>query len=337
MRTSFQLMLVLGLAVLSVSAFAQQDQQVQQPMQDQQVQQSQPADLTQYLQYELNTIALLTAQSNYLLSQGDRLGASLFGSFVPDHNMQAQALMAAIRANGGDPSSIVACTPGLISGDRVALARGSLWPNTKAIDAYSTLLEGAPNDVTTRIATNGLNNITRQYNSMVIAQASPAGMNGTTQSVVQAALTLERATVTNLQTQAAQLQQLGDSASADMLTAQIAPHQQLATNLECLLTQMCGNPALAVAPAATAIPTRNMLMVNVAVMNTQMANTYAIMGQGLPMNSPILSASQCGQSVALAGVAQLRDIIAVAPTMSMAPAVASVPPMGSALPMVPQQ
>jgi hypothetical protein len=141
-----------------------------------------------------------------------------------------------------------------------------------------------------------MNAASRHFSSLTVARAaivkSPASMvEGMT-----AALTLERGIVADLQVQATQLQQLGDTTTANMLLGAIPAHQQQVASLTSLVTQLGGNPARAVPPPTIALMTRADILSHQQIVATQMIDSYALPIHAFP-NTTMATLSQQGQTI----------------------------------------
>lgn len=254
--------------------------------------QQRATNLTPYLQAEVNEIAMLNAQWNYLQQQGDALGAALIASYIPDHQMQANFLSSAIQAQGGNPSSIQPTgTPFL--GTRQAIIEHDTQAHQQVIQSYQRLASSTDPNIR-QLALMGQSGAMRHRSSLIIARAATTGTPVDLQNGLLAALSLERGAVLDLQTQAARLQVLGDTNSATMLLNFVPAHQQQVAAVEALLIQMGGNPALATVAPVVALPSRADILQHERVMNMQLVNTYALPIASLP-NSPLRNLALAGQ------------------------------------------
>lgn len=260
--------------------------------------------LTPYLQAELTEIALLTAQSNYLQQHNDPLGAAVVASYVPDHQMQATMLSNAIRAAGGDPTKVKAESGTPFVGKRLAIVRHDLAQHRQAQNLYLDLMKRATDPETKQLATLGFNGASRHFSSLTVAEAATVKTRTAQLEGLLAALTLERGTIVDLQTQAARLQQLGDQNTATILLNQVPAHQQQVNSLASLVTQMGGNPALAVAPPTAALPTRNDILLHQQVLARLFINTYALPATAFP-GTAIQTLSLQGQNIQVQTMAAL--------------------------------
>ena len=186
-------------------------------------------DLTPFLQAERNEIALLTAQSNCLQQQGDPLGAALVASYIPDHQMQANALATAIQARGGDPATIVAnVTPAL--GARTDVVEHDITAHQQVARDYQRLAQRTSDTAVRQLALMGQGGAERHLNSLIIARASTGAASRINEGLI-ASLALERGAINDLQTQAAQLTALGQTDQANKLTTLIPRKLPKAKNL----------------------------------------------------------------------------------------------------------
>ena len=224
--------------------------------------QAQPAnDLMPFLQSEVNEISLLTAQSNYLQQQGDPLGAALIASYIPDHQMQAQALSTAISAMGGNPATITPTTAAPFLGSRLAVIQYDEKHHQMAIRDYQRFARRTSDPTSRQLAIIGASTASRHFNSLVVAQGGTTGTDRDIRNSLLAAITLEQGSISDLRTQSAQLCQLGNSGAATLLSNQIPAHQQQVITLTSLITQMGGNPSRAAAPLPTAaLPTSTAIL-----------------------------------------------------------------------------
>ncbi|MHB9131886.1 MAG: hypothetical protein ACYDBB_12475 [Armatimonadota bacterium] len=238
--------------------------------------------LMNYLQAERNEIALLQAQATCMQSQGDTMGAALVASYIPDHQMQADMLAAVIKARGGCPENVSAnVTPFL--GTRQQMLDHDMQQHAQVVSMYQTLRTQSTDDpAVQQLAVAGLNGASRHFSSIQVARS--ATMSPTTLSTegLLAALSLERGVIADLQVQSARLTQLGDTNGAAMLRNAIPAHQQQVNNLVAMITQMGGDPTLAVAPPVVALNTRDQIIAHERAVNTQLANTYALPVASLP-------------------------------------------------------
>lgn len=271
--------------IMSIGAFAQQ------------------ADLSRFLQAEVNEIVLLSAQSNYLQQQGDPLGAALVASYIPDHQMQASLLANEVARLGGNPAQI---TPNMqpVLGTRQQIIDLDIQQHQQARNSYQQFARDTKSPIAQRLAINGQSGAARHFSSLQVAQGAilvtPAGQ---AQSTI-AALTLERSAIANLQVQASSLQQLGDPTTANALLALIPQHQQQVDRLQALAIQQGLDPADAVPPPVVGLPSRDMIASALRSSATQMVNTYAMPIALLPA-SPLSQIAMQGQQGALTALAQL--------------------------------
>lgn len=292
--------------ILSVDAFAQQ------------------TDLTRFLQAEVNEIAQLSAQSNYLQQQGDPLGAALVASYIPDHQLQAGLLANEVARLGGNPALI---TPNVqpVLGTRQQIIDLDIQQHQQASNSYRNFANDTKDPIAQRLAINGQSGAARHFSSLQIAQGAILGTPaGQAQSTI-AALTLERSAIANLQVQASSLQQLGDPTTASALLALVPQHQQQADRLQALAVQQGLDPARAVPPTVVGLPSRDMIASAQRTFETQMVNTYAMPIALLP-NSSFSQIARLGQQGALTVLAQLPGgLPIVAQLPAGVPVVAQLP------------
>jgi bacterioferritin (cytochrome b1) len=268
-------------------------------------------NLMPYLQAEVNEIATLSVQSNYLMQQGDPLGASLVASYIPDHQMMVNMLSAAIRAQGGNPGAIQAQAAAPTTGTRLELIRADMAAHQRVIDQYQNLLDTATDPAIRQLATLGLGGASRHFASLNVARGATLGTPEAIASAMLSALTLERMAVNDLQVQAAQLDQLGNQSAATTLRNLIPAHQQQVARLESLVTQLGGNPALAIPPPVAPLQTADNILLHQRILDTQFVNTYAMPIAALPP-SPLRTAALQGQSIALYALSLLGQQPALA-------------------------
>lgn len=286
-RTWGSMMLALALLLLIVGA------------------QAQTINYRPYLQAELNEIAMLTAQANYLQQQGDLLTSTLISSYIPDHQMMADMWANLIRRQGGNPASTQASvTPFL--GTRAQILAHDLQAHQQAATMYSELADRARliNRGVRDLARLGQSGASRHFASLTVAQGATLGGPQAVQNAIASALSLERMMIIDLQTQAARLRELGDAQTANTLDALVPAHQQQISRLEPLLTQLGGNPSAVYVPPVLPLDSRDAILAHVRASDIQMANTYGQIVALLPP-SPIQQAGVFGQRNALTAIARL--------------------------------
>ena len=281
-------------------------------------------NLTGYLQTEVNEIATLTAQMNYLQGNCDALGAALIASYIPDHQVQANALSALIAAQGGSSVLIQPqITPCL--GSRGQIIQSDLQMFFLDISNYAGLKRMTCDTMPQLVATQGWNASLRQFNSLSVAWASMTTDQNATLNGLVAALSMEQNAICDMQSQAARLIVLGDQGLANQFLSLIPQHQQQAANLKALILSMCGNPSFAqVAPTFT-LSTRNEIICHQHIVETQFINTYALPIASLPQSSLRTLAVQ-GQTISLASLYLLPEVgssFASTPTPAPAPTAAA--------------
>jgi len=270
--------------------------------------------LTPYLQSEVNEVATLTAQANYLQQQGDPLGAAVVASYIPDHQMMITQLSAAIQQQGRNPSSVVAKgTPFL--GTRAQIIDHDMKAHVKAMDSYASLARRTSNQQYDYLATTGRSGAWRHYNSLVVARGATLGTQEAIYASLLASQALEQAAINDLQTQAGQLTAQGDPTTANMLAGMIPAHQQQLANLQTMATNFSSGSRISVPdrtristlPPVPVLATRAQILAHFQVENTQFINTYALAINGLPPG-PLQTAMANGQAIALSSLAALQRL-----------------------------
>lgn len=138
---------------------------------------------------EVNEIATLTAQANYLQSQGDPVSAAVVASYVPDHRMMASLLAAQITVLGDNPSIVIALEL-LYLGTRTLIIRHDITAHQKGIDVYRRLARD--NDPTlAKLGLLGFNGASRHFFSLRVARASVDNTRYNLRTGVESALLLE--------------------------------------------------------------------------------------------------------------------------------------------------
>jgi len=269
--------------------------------------------LTSSLQMEVNEVAMLTAQANYLQQQGDQLGAAVVASYIPDHRMMISRLSAAMQQMGGNPSTIVAKgTPFL--GTRAQIIDNDLKAYAKAMDHYRDLSRRTSSPVIKQLAAMGRDGAWRHYDSLVVASGATLGTPEAIYASLLASQALEQAAISDLQAQAARLASLGDQTTANVLLGMAPSHQQQAANLQVTTTNF-GTPQFGVAnrgrittiPPVAALDSRAQILAHFQVVNTQFINTYALAINGLPP-SPLQRVMADGQTIALTSLTVLQRL-----------------------------
>jgi hypothetical protein len=274
--------------------------------------QAQRVNLRPYLQAELNEIALLTAQSNYLQQQGDTLGATLVASYIPDHQMMVNTLSASMQQMGARdiPTVAVASTPFL--GSRADILAYDLQQHAMVARDYQRLASTPFLSRTgIRVAKMGQSGAERHFQSLTVAQGATLGTPVAMTNGLLASLALERWAAFNLQVQADALRGMGDVATANLLTAQIPAHQQQANRIAALVTQWGADPRMTYVAPSVALTSREAIMASLRTTDIIAANTYAQQIALLPP-SPIRTASIQGQNGAITEIATLFGTTAVA-------------------------
>lgn len=272
--------------------------------------------LKTFLQDEVNMIAVLTAQSNYLQQQNDPLGAALVTSYIPDHSLQASNLSAMITALGSSPGGIVANSQPFL-GTRDAILMNDQMASQRFIDQYKHLLAitTADNCVDIhRLAQLGLNAASRHFNSLTFARLNNICDAKTVLDGLVAALTLERGQIVDLQAQLTRLMALMDQGNANIVSSFIPLHQRQAGCLEAMITQLGGNPALAMPTEPVALASASEIIFHQRVVETQFVNTYAVPIASLPQGALRLLALQ-GQTASLFALRSLpgQPVLAAVP------------------------
>jgi len=271
-------------------------------------------NLKPYLQAEVNEVALLTAQANYLQQQGDPLGASVIASYIPDHRMMASQLSAVYQQRGGNPAAVMAQgTPYL--GMRQQIIDYDLKAHVKGMDNYSALYRNTTDPVIKQLAAQGQSGAWRHYDSLEISRAATLGTPEAIYTGLLASNALEMAAITDLQTQATQLTAMGDQATANVLLGMVPAHQQQAANLQAAITNfgtgvdidVANRNRIATLPPVPAMATRAQILAHFQVTNTQFINTYALAINALPP-SPLRQVLANGQSVALISLTTLQQL-----------------------------
>jgi len=272
----------------------------------------QTVDLTPYLQAEVNEVATLNAQVNYLQQQADPISAGVVASYIPDHQMMVNLLSAQITAMGGNPTSVVPTgTPFL--GTKQAIFNNDMTAHANVVNTYQDLAKNTDPTIN-RLAMIGWNGAARHFSSLQFALASTTNTPTSTHDGLFAALILERTAIADLQTQSARLSQLGDTANANKLMALIPRHQTQASMLMTQISQLGWDPATAVAPPVVAFDTSNQILTSERIINTQLVNSYAMAIYSQPANSPLQMAAMQTQPVALAALNSLFGVQVVART-----------------------
>lgn len=231
--------------------------------------------LTPYLQSEVNEVATLTAQANYLQQQGDPLGAAVVASYIPDHQMMITQLSAAIQQQGRNPSSVVAKgTPFL--GTRAQIIDHDLKAHAKGMDSYASLTRRTSNQQYDYLATLGRSGAWRHYNSLVVARGATLGTQEAIYASLLASQALEQAAITDLQSHATQLTALGDPTTANLLTGTIPAHQQQLANLQTMASNFSSGTNIRVSdrtrittlPPLPLLTTRPLILAHFQVENT---------------------------------------------------------------------
>lgn len=284
-------------------------------------------DLTPFLREELNEIAMLTAQANYLQQQGNTQAAELVRSYIPDHQMQVSALQSFMQTRGKSTNLPPAAPPASF-GTPPQIVQTDLQAHARIMQQYRTLLNQTSDPTVRQLAAMGLNGATRHFHSLNAVQGammrSPEGIN---QSLI-ALLTLERTAIADAQVQAAQLRRLNNPNAAAALEAAIPAHQQLISQLEAQIRQQGGNPALAVVPPVVPLPNENLMLAHGQTFGRQVALTSNIVMSMLPANSPARPLFAQSYNLALQGMAQLSNAL---PATGMLPG-AGIPPITGTLP-----
>jgi hypothetical protein len=262
------------------------------------------SNLVPYLQAELNGIALLTAQSNYLMQQGDTVGSVLVSSYIPDHQMQASMLAQEIRNRGGDPDTVQANLSTPYLGTRAQILAYDSQQYVQAATSYRRLTKAGTED-SRMLGMSGLSNAERHFASLQVAHGATIGGPIAVLNGLNYALQLERTAILDIQTQASQLNRMNDPATANRLLSLIPAHQAQAATLESLITRMGGNPAAVQTATVALLPTRDAIMAHFRSADIQIANTYATQIAGFSSASPIYVASLQGQRNALTAIAVL--------------------------------
>jgi hypothetical protein len=266
-------------------------------------------DLLPFLQAEVNEIALLTAQANYLQGQGDALGAALIASYIPDHQAQSDRLAVLIRQRGGDPATVRATVPA-VPGTRLAILDQVSREHARVAESYRALMSSTTDLAVREAATLGYNGAVRHGASITVAQGASGGTTLSQTEAIAAALTLERAAVNELATQAARLRDLGDLRAANEMESRIPAHTQQAACLEYHLFYRGGNPSASVPPPTLPLDSREQILHAQRTMSTQLANTYAVSIAVLPVESPVRALFGQGQQVALNSYTTLFTLVA---------------------------
>jgi hypothetical protein len=262
------------------------------------------SNLMPFLQAELNEVALLTAQQNYLQQQGDIVGAVLVASYIPDHQMQASMLAQEIRNRGGNPEMVKANVSNPMLGSRAQIIAYDMQQHALVADQYRALMQAGTED-SRFLGTAGLSGAQRHFASLNVAWG---GVNGGPAAVLNGlnfALQLEQTAVLDIQAQSAQLRRLNDAATADRLMGLIPAHEAQAERLSSLIVRMGGNPANVQPTTVVVLPTRDAILAHFRSADIQMANTYATQIAGFTSNSPIYVAGLQGQRNALTAIAVL--------------------------------
>lgn len=267
---------------------------------------AQNVNLTPYLQAETNEVAMLLAQANYLQQQGDPLGAAVVASYVPDHQMQIAALTAYMQQHGGMPTAVTAAAVMPVMGTRSQILLADLNGHKQAMDSYARLARNSDPTIKT-LAMMGQNGATRHYESLQVAKGMTDFTPGAIRTATLAALSLEIATVDDLNMQSARLTALGDTTTATMLMNMVAAHQQQVTNLQTLVSRLGGNPKDAMTIPLVALNSRADIIAHFKVVDTQFVNTYAIALNVLPP-SPLAQAFAQVQTLALTSLASLQRL-----------------------------
>lgn len=262
------------------------------------------ANLVPFLQGEVNEIAMLTAQQNYLLQQGDTVGAVLVASYIPDHQTQATALSQRIQQRGGNPGAIQANMTNPYLGTRAQILAYDAQQHAQVIAQYHKLT-GAGTLATRQLAFMGLSGAQRHFASLQVAMGATDGSPVAVLNGLSFDLQLERTAMLDLRTQAAQLRRMHDATTADRLLSLVPTHQAQAARLEALITQMGGNPAKVSVTSVASLPTRDAILAHFRQLDIQLANTYAVQIAAFPGGSPIQVASIRGQNNALTAIAVL--------------------------------
>lgn len=283
-------------------------------------------DLTSLLQSEVNEIAALTAQSNYLQQQNDPLGAAALASYIPDHRLQASLISATLTQTGANPTT-VAPTGTPLLGTRMQILDRDRADHQKAIDAYRRFANNNRNNTQLQaVALNGLGGAWRHFQSIDVARGATQNTPNSLRDSLLAAWNLEQFTIADLQTQANQLTALGDANTAAMLTGMIPAHQQQAANLQTQFTGMGGSmPRNINIPTPVAIGVRDQILTHFLIANTQMVNTYA-----LPISvatpGPLRDTLIAAQTVNVNALASLQQLF---PSTTTATGTAACPPSGT--------
>ncbi len=264
-------------------------------------------DINSFLQAEVNEVAELTAQSNWLQSQGDALGAALLASYIPEHQAQI-ARLAALSQQAGCNACAVQPTVRPTLGSREAIIQRGIFVHRRVGECYRRLARVTGNRTTLhQVALLGQAGAERHFASLHVALAATQGSPTAIRDGLAAALALERASVNDLNAQARALNAQGDTNAANALVNAIPQHQQQIAVLQTQLRQMRGiAPRFAVAPVVT-LGSRADILSHVRLMNSQMVNTYAVAISAFP-DSPLKSAMLNGQVITLSAMTTLERL-----------------------------
>ena len=274
----------------------------------------QRVSLTPYLQAEVNEVAMLTAQANYLQQQGDPLGAAVVASYIPDHQMMITQLSAVIRQEGGNPSRVTAEGRPFL-GTRAQIIEHDMRAHARVMDSYERLSRRTTRQQIDHLATLGRSGAWRHYNSLVVARGATLGTPEAIYAGLLASQALEQAAINDLQTHATQLTAMGDPTTANLLSGMIPAHQQQLANLQTMANTFAGGQNIRVdnrtrittLPPLPVLTARPQILAHFQVVDTQFINTYALAINGLPPG-PLQRVMADGQTVALTGLTALQRL-----------------------------
>ena len=283
-------------------------------------------DLTNFCKLELNQIATLTAQMN-ALQQCDPVAAGLIASYIPDHQAQAAALSTLIACQGGNPGLLCPQVNPCV-GSRAQIFQSDIQLQAQMMNGYACLKASTADCAIAQLAAIGWYSTSRHVNSLQVAFSATCITPTSTMDGLLAQLALEASAVADLQAQQCRLAVLGNIPEANQFGVLIAQHQQQVMTLQTAIAQMCGYPGMITVPPIYTLCTRDQIICQERITETQFINTYAMVTATLPPG-PLHSMAANAQAFNLASLAYLEAVTATPTSVAIVPV---PPPTTAALP-----
>jgi hypothetical protein len=221
--------------------------------------------------------------------------------------MQIAMLSSYMQQHGGIQPAVTPAAVQPITGTRSQILQKDLAAHQKGMNDYASLARSTGDAMLKDLALMGQGGATRHYESLQVARGMTDFTPGSIRTATLSALSLEIATVADLQMQAGRLTALGDQTTASMLLNMVPAHQQQIANLQTMVSQLGGNPRDTRTIPVVALNTRTDIINHFKTVDTQFVNTYAIALNMLPP-SPLAQTFAQAQTLSLTSLASLQQL-----------------------------